>query len=130
MRHRKAKRQLNCKPAHRRAMFSNMSVSLIKHEEIVTTLVKAKRLRQFVEPLITTAGNDKVSERRRIFSKVRDKETVHKLFTDLGPYYKARPGGYLRILRKGFRKGDNAPMAYVGLVGREKVSETKELESS
>ncbi len=120
MRHRKDKRQLNCAPSHRRAMFSNMTVSLIEHEEIVTTLTRAKRLRGVVEPLITLAANDSVASRRRAFSKLRDRSAVHKLFADLGPHYKNRPGGYLRILKHGFRKGDNAPLAWVGLVGRPK----------
>lgn len=118
MRHRKDKRQLNCTPSHRRAMFANMTVSLIESEEITTTLTRAKRLRRFAEPLITLAANDSVASRRRAFAKLRSKSAVDKLFTDLGPYYKERPGGYLRVLKNGFRKGDNAPMAHVGLVDR------------
>lgn len=120
MRHRKDKRQLNCTPSCRRVMFSNMTISLIEHEEIVTTVTRAKRLRGVVEPLITLAANDSIASRRRVFSKLRDRAAVHKLFTDLGPHYKDRPGGYLRILKHGFRKGDNAPLAYVGLVARPK----------
>ena len=121
MRHRKLKKQLNRTSSHTRAMFANMSVSLIKSESMVTTLVKAKHLRRFFEPLVTRAANDTVAHRRYIFSKLRDKEAVYKLFSDLGPHYKERPGGYIRILKKGFRNGDNAPMAYVGLVDREKT---------
>lgn len=119
MRHRKAGRRLNRTAAHRRAMFRNMAVSLLEHEAIRTTLPKAKELRRFVEPLITLAKEDSVARRRRAFAKLRDRKTVGKLFAELGPEYQARPGGYVRVLKHGHRPGDNAPMAYVALVGRE-----------
>lgn len=118
MRHLKAGRKLNRTSAHRRAMFRNMAASLIKHEAIKTTLPKAKELRRVAEPLITLAKEDNLSRRRLVFSRLRDKEAVGKLFTELGPRYAARPGGYLRVLKCGFRDGDNAPMAYVELVDR------------
>lgn len=118
MRHRKAGRKLNRNSTHRRAMFKNMASSLFKHELIKTTLPKAKELRRVAEPLITLAKEDSVPNRRLAFDRLRDKEAVGKLFTDLGPRYKARPGGYLRILKCGFRTGDAAPMAYVELVDR------------
>ena len=111
-------------------MFSNMTVSLIEHEEIITTVTRAKRLRGFIEPLITLAADDNVASRRRVFSKLRDGAAVDKLFTDLGPHYKERPGGYLRVLKYGFRKGDNAPMAYVGLVDRPKPEELESANQS
>ena len=104
--------------AHRKAMFSNMSVSLIVHETIKTTLSRAKELRGVIEPLITLSRKDSVAARRRAFSKLRDKYAVGKLFTELGPRYKNRPGGYLRVLKCGFRYGDKAPMAFVELVDR------------
>ena len=119
MKHRKAGRKLNRDTSHRKRMFANMAVSLIKHETIRTTLAKAKELRRTLEPLITLAGNDSVAARRRAFARLRDKEAVGKLFDDLGPHYRERPGGYLRVLKHGFRKGDNAPMGHVSLVGRE-----------
>ncbi len=119
MRHLNSGRKLNVTPSHRKALFANMSVSLIEHEKIHTTLTRAKELRRVIEPIITLAKNDNVAARRRAFAKLRDNAAVNKLFTDLGPYYRERPGGYLRILKHGFRKGDNAPMAYVCLVGRE-----------
>lgn len=118
MRHRKAGRKLNRDSSHRRAMFKNMTASLIQHELIKTTLPKAKELRRVAEPLITLAKEDSVAKRRLAFSRLRDKEAVGKLFEELGPRYAARPGGYLRILKCGFRPGDNAPMAYVELVDR------------
>ena len=118
MRHRKSGRKLNRTSSHREAMFRNMAASLIKHELIKTTLPKAKELRRVAEPLITLAKNDGVANRRLAFSRLRDKEAVGNLFTTLGPRYQARPGGYLRILKCGFRAGDNAPMAYVELVDR------------
>jgi len=118
MRHLKAGRKLNRTSAHRRAMFRNMAASLIKHEAIKTTLPKAKELRRVAEPLITLAKEDNLSRRRLVFSRLRDKEAVGKLFTELGPRYATRPGGYLRVLKCGFRDGDNAPMAYVELVDR------------
>ena len=118
MRHRNSGRQLNRNSSHRSAMFRNMTVSLIEHELIRTTVPKAKELRRFAEPLITLAKSDSVANRRLAFSRTRDKAAVGKLFTDLGPRYKERPGGYLRIIKAGFRPGDNAPMAYVELVDR------------
>ena len=121
MRHMKSGRKLNRTSSHREAMFRNMAASLIKHELIRTTLPKAKELRRVAEPLITLAKADGVANRRLAFSRLRDKEAVGKLFVELGPRYKERPGGYLRILKCGFRPGDNAPMAYVELVGRPQV---------
>ena len=118
MRHQKAGRKFSRTSAHRDAMFSNMAASLFKHELIRTTLPKAKELRRVAEPLITLAKTDGVANRRLAFSRLRDKEAVGNLFTKLGPRYAARPGGYLRILKCGFRAGDNAPMAYVELVDR------------
>jgi large subunit ribosomal protein L17 len=118
MRHRKAGRQLNRNSSHREAMFRNMAGSLIRHELIKTTLPKAKELRRVAEPLITLGKSDSVHHRRLAFARLRDKEAVGKLFTELGPRYQARPGGYLRILKCGFRPGDAAPMAYVELVDR------------
>jgi large subunit ribosomal protein L17 len=118
MRHRKAGRQLNRNSAHREAMFRNMAGSLIRHELIKTTVPKAKELRRVAEPLITLAKSDSVHHRRLAFDRLRDKEAVGKLFSELGPRYEARPGGYLRILKCGFRAGDAAPMAYVELVDR------------
>ena len=118
MRHRNSGRQLSRTSAHRDAMFSNMAASLIKHELIGTTLPKAKELRRVAEPLITIGKTDGVANRRLAMSRLRDKEAVGKLFVELGPRYQARPGGYLRILKCGFRPGDNAPMAYVELVDR------------
>jgi large subunit ribosomal protein L17 len=118
MRHRKTGRQLNRNSSHRKAMFSNMATSLFKHELIRTTLPKAKELRGFAEPLITLSKDDSVAKRRLAFSKLRDREVVTKLFNELGPRYQGRPGGYLRIIKCGFRTGDSAPMAYVELVDR------------
>jgi large subunit ribosomal protein L17 len=118
MRHRKSGRQLNRNSSHRQAMFRNMSNSLMRHELIKTTLPKAKELRRVVEPLITLGKTDSVANRRLAFSRMRDKELVGKLFAELGPRYQDRPGGYLRILKCGFRPGDAAPMAYVELVDR------------
>ncbi|HKR75618.1 MAG TPA: 50S ribosomal protein L17 [Rhodanobacter sp.] len=118
MRHMKSGRKLNRTSAHREAMFKNMASSLFKHELIKTTLPKAKELRRVAEPLITLAKTDGVANRRLAFARLRDKEAVGKLFVELGPRYRERPGGYLRILKCGFRDGDNAPMAYVELVGR------------
>jgi large subunit ribosomal protein L17 len=118
MRHRKSGRKLNRNSAHRQAMFRNMSASLIEHEAIRTTLPKAKELRRVAEPLITLGRKDTVANRRLAFARLRDKEAVSKLFDELGPRYQERPGGYLRILKAGFRAGDNAPMAFVELVDR------------
>lgn len=118
MRHRKSGRKLNRNSSHRKAMFSNMSASLIEHEMIKTTVAKAKELRGVAEPLITLAKQDSVHNRRIAFSRLRDKAAVGKLFSEIGPRYEARPGGYIRILKCGYRPGDNAPMAYVELVDR------------
>jgi large subunit ribosomal protein L17 len=118
MRHRKTGRQLNRNSSHRKAMFQNMTVSLLRHEVIKTTLPKAKELRRVAEPLITMAKSDSVHKRRVAFSRLRDRDIVTKLFNELGPRYLERPGGYLRILKIGYRPGDNAPMAYVELVDR------------
>ena len=117
MRHRKSGRQLGRNSSHRHAMFRNMAASLLKHESIQTTVSKAKELRRFVEPLITLAKTDGTANRRRAFDRLRDKEVVGKLFSEIGPRYKERPGGYLRILKTGHRPGDAAPMAVVRLVG-------------
>lgn len=118
MRHRYGGRKLNRTSAHRKAMFRNMAVSLIEHEMINTTLPKAKEFRRVAEPLITLAKEDSVANRRLAFSRLRDRKAVTKLFNELGPRYQARPGGYLRILKRGFRVGDNAPMAIVELLER------------
>jgi large subunit ribosomal protein L17 len=118
MRHRNSGRQLNRNSSHRKAMFKNMAVSLFDHEVIRTTLPKAKELRRVAEPLITLAKEDSVANRRLAFNRLRDKAAVGKLFSDLGPRYKERPGGYMRILKCGYRPGDKAPMAYVELVDR------------
>ena len=128
MRHRKSGRPLSRTSTHRKAMFQNMTVSLLQHEMIKTTLPKAKELRRVAEPLITMAKNDSVHKRRLAFARLRDRDTVTKLFNELGPRYKDRPGGYLRILKTGFRAGDNAPMAYVELVDRP-LAEAGEAES-
>jgi len=116
MRHKKAGRRLGRNSSHRQAMFRNMAASLLRHETIKTTLPKAKELRRVVEPLITLAKEDGVAKRRLAFDRLRDKEVVGKLFTDLGPRFQSRPGGYLRILKLGPRPGDSAPMAIVQLV--------------
>jgi large subunit ribosomal protein L17 len=118
MRHRQSGRQLNRNSSHRKAMFKNMSISLVEHELIKTTVPKAKELRRHLEPLITLAKIDSVANRRLAFRRLNSKEAVGKLFNDLGPRYEARPGGYLRILKCGYRTGDKAPMAYVELVDR------------
>ncbi len=132
MRHRKTGRALSRTSAHRQALFRNMSVSLFEHEVIKTTLPKAKELRKYAEPLITLGKEDSVANRRLAFARIRSKATVGKLFSELGPRYQNRPGGYLRILKCGFRHGDNAPMAYVELVDRNKnnSSSAAEAESS
>ncbi|MCG8378617.1 MAG: 50S ribosomal protein L17 [Proteobacteria bacterium] len=130
MRHRESGRKLNRNSSHRKAMFRNMAVSLMEHEMIKTTLPKAKELRRVAEPLITMAKNDNVANRRLAFARLRDRDTVTKLFNELGPRYKERPGGYLRILKCGVRVGDKAPMAIVELVDRpldnEAVTEAEE----
>ncbi|VAX05364.1 LSU ribosomal protein L17p [hydrothermal vent metagenome] len=123
MRHRKSGRKFNRNSSHRKAMFRNMSASLFEHELIRTTLAKAKELRGKAEPLITLAKEDSVANRRLAFSRLRDREIVTKLFEELGPRYKERPGGYVRVLKCGFRPGDNAPMAYVELLDRPVVAE-------
>ena len=124
MRHRKAGRKLNRNSSHRKAMFRNMAASLFTHEIIRTTLPKAKELRQVAEPLITLSKEDNVARRRLAFARLRDRDVVTKLFNELGPRYQARPGGYLRILKCGFRVGDNAPMAYVELLDRPDTTDT------
>ncbi len=129
MRHRHSGRQLNRNSSHRKAMFKNMSASLFEHELIRTTVAKAKELRGVAERLITLAKVDTVANRRLAFSRLRDRDAVTKLFTELGPRYANRPGGYLRVLKCGFRTGDKAPMAYVELVDRpivEAAAETTE----
>ena len=118
MRHRNIGRQLSRNSSYRKAMLRNMTASLMRHEAITTTLPKAKELRRVVEPLITMAKQDSAAKRRRAFDRLRDREVVTKLFNELGPRYKQRPGGYLRILKCGYRDGDCAPMAYVELVDR------------
>lgn len=125
MRHRQIGRHLNRTSSHRKAMFQNMVNSLLRHEVIKTTLPKAKDLRRVIEPLITMAKEDSVAKRRLAFSRMRDEEMVGKLFTDVGPRFKARPGGYVRILKCGFRTGDTAPMAYVELVDRVQADAAK-----
>jgi large subunit ribosomal protein L17 len=128
MRHRKSGRKFSRTSAHRKAMFRNMTASLVDHELIKTTLPKAKELRRVAEPLITLAKNDSVANRRLAFSRLRDDAAVAKLFDELGPRYSERPGGYLRILKCGFRAGDNAPMAFVELVGRPIEVEAEEMD--
>ncbi|MDI9819592.1 MULTISPECIES: 50S ribosomal protein L17 [unclassified Legionella] len=118
MRHRNSGRSFSRTSSHRKAMFSNMCTSLIEHELIKTTLPKAKELRRYIEPLITVSKNDSVASRRFVFDKLRSKSAVGKLFTTLGPRYVERPGGYVRVLKCGYRPGDNAPMAIVELVDR------------
>ena len=119
MRHRNIGRQLSRNSSHRSAMLQNLAVSILRHEAVKTTLPKAKEVRRVVEPLITLAKEDSVAKRRLAFDRLRDREIVTKLFNELGPHYKERQGGYLRILKAGFRAGDNAPMAYIQLVDRE-----------
>lgn len=118
MRHLKSGRKFNRTSSHRKAMFRNMTASLVQHELIKTTLPKAKELRRVAEPLITLAGKDTVANRRLAFARIRDRATVTKLFEEIGPRYLSRPGGYLRILKCGLRPGDSAPMAYVEMVDR------------
>ncbi len=121
MRHRKSGRKLNRTSSHKTAMYRNMTASLVEHEAIRTTLPKAKEIRRVVEPLVTLSRNDSVANRRLAFSRIRDKAAVGKLFNELGPRYANRPGGYLRILKAGFRAGDQAPMAYVEFVDRPQI---------
>ena len=130
MRHRKSGRKLNRTSSHREAMFRNMAASLFKHELIKTTLPKAKELRRVAEPLITLAKVDGVANRRLAFARLRDDVAVGKLFVELGPRYRERPGGYLRVLKCGFRVGDNAPMAYVERVDRPQVDAADEAEAA
>ncbi len=125
MRHRKIGRQLSRNSSHRKATLQSLTVSLLKHETIKTTLAKAKELRRVAEPLITKAKSDSVANRRLAFARLRDAEVVGKLFTDIGPHFKERPGGYVRILKYGFRAGDKAPMALVQLVGREETADSE-----
>ena len=129
MRHHHSGRQLNRNSSHRKAMFKNMASSLFRHELIKTTLPKAKELRRVAEPLITKAKVDSVANRRYVFDRIRDREMVGKLFEELGPRYKERPGGYLRILKCGYRAGDKAPMALVELVDRP-IVEAEEAEET
>ena len=126
MRHRSGLRKLNRTSAHRLAMFRNMSVSLIEHEAIKTTLPKAKELRRVFEPLITLAKNPTVANRRLAFARLRDRDAVTKLFNELGPRFQDRNGGYTRILKMGFRQGDNAPMAFMELTERPEIEEAAE----
>lgn len=130
MRHRQSGRKLNRNSSHRKAMFKNMVASLVEHEIIKTTVPKAKELRRHAEPLITLAKRDSVANRRLAFSRIRDKAAVGKLFGELGPRYDARPGGYLRILKCGYRTGDKAPMAYVELVDRPRIQADEEVVES
>jgi large subunit ribosomal protein L17 len=122
MRHRKSGRYFGRNSSHRKAMFKNMMVSLLKHELITTTVAKAKELRGYIEPMITLAKVDCVHNRRVAFSRLRDRDMVQKLFNEIGPHYTSRPGGYLRVLKCGNRKGDCAPMAIVELVDRESAT--------
>ncbi len=123
MRHKRIGRQLSRNSSHRKATLQALTVSLLRHETIKTTVAKAKELRRVAEPLITKAKIDSVANRRLAFARLRDKEMVGKLFTDLGPHFNERPGGYVRILKYGYRAGDKAPMALVQLVGREEAAE-------
>ncbi len=129
MRHRKSGRQLNRNSSHRKAMFRNMTCSLLQHELIKTTLPKAKELRRVAEPIITLAKIDSVAKRRLAFSRLRDAEAVGKLFSEIAPRFADRPGGYIRILKCGYRAGDKAPMAYVELVDRPEVEESEAVEA-
>ncbi len=128
MRHMKSGRKLNRNSAHRKAMFRNMASSLFEHEVIKTTVPKAKELRRVAEPLITLAKEDSVAHRRLAFARLRNREVVTKLFNELGPRYVDRPGGYLRILKCGYRAGDQAPMAYVELVDRPRAEDSLDAE--
>lgn len=116
MRHRKSGKKLNRNSSHRKAMFRNMAISVIEHGQIKTTLPKAKELRRVIEPLVTLAKNDSVAHRRTAFDRLRNKEAVGKLFTEIGPRFRERPGGYVRVLKAGFRKDDDAPMAIIEFV--------------
>lgn len=125
MRHRNIGRQLSRNSSHRKALLKSLATALFRHEFIKTTLPKAKELRRVAEPLITIAKEDSVARRRLAFARLRDREVVTKLFNELGPRFKSRPGGYIRILKCGYRRGDNAPMAYVELVDRPVAAEEK-----
>ncbi|MBP6019444.1 MAG: 50S ribosomal protein L17 [Burkholderiaceae bacterium] len=128
MRHRSGLRKLNRTSSHRLAMFRNMSVSLIMHEAIKTTLPKAKELRRVIEPLITLTKNPTLANKRLAFARLRDRDAVVKLFGEIGPRYLERNGGYTRVLKMGFRQGDNAPMAFMELVDRPEVTEAEDVE--
>nr|Q47J76.1 RecName: Full=Large ribosomal subunit protein bL17; AltName: Full=50S ribosomal protein L17 [Dechloromonas aromatica RCB] len=130
MRHRNGLRKLNRTSSHRLAMLRNMTVSLLKHEAIKTTVPKAKELRRVVEPIITLGKNPTLANKRLAFDRLRDRDIVVKLFAEIGPRYATRPGGYLRILKCGFRVGDNAPMAFVELLDRPEVTEAVEIEDA
>ncbi|PKO29576.1 MAG: 50S ribosomal protein L17 [Betaproteobacteria bacterium HGW-Betaproteobacteria-7] len=130
MRHRNGLRKLNRTSSHRLAMLRNMTVSLLKHEAIKTTLPKAKELRRVVEPMITLGKTPTLANKRLAFDRLRDRDIVVKLFAEIGPRYATRPGGYLRILKCGFRVGDNAPMAFVELVDRPEATEAVEVEEA
>ncbi|MBS1143963.1 MAG: ribosomal protein [Proteobacteria bacterium] len=130
MRHRNGLRKLNRTSSHRLAMLRNMTVSLLKHEAIKTTVPKAKELRRVVEPMITLGKTPTLANKRLAFDRLRDREIVVKLFAEIGPRYATRPGGYLRILKCGFRVGDNAPMAFVELVDRPEPTEAVEIEEA
>lgn len=130
MRHRLGLRKLNRTSSHRLAMLRNMTVSLLRHEAIKTTLPKAKELRRVVEPMITLGKNPTLANKRLAFDRLRDREIVVKLFAEIGPRYATRPGGYLRILKCGFRAGDNAPMAFVELLDRPEPTEAVEVEAA
>ena len=130
MRHRNGLRKLNRTSSHRLAMLRNMTVSLLKHEAIKTTLPKAKELRRVVEPMITLGKNPTLANKRLAFDRLRDRDIVVKLLAEIGPRYATRPGGYLRILKCGFRVGDNAPMAFVELVDRPEPTEAVEIEEA
>lgn len=128
MRHRHGLRKLNRTSSHRLAMFRNMTIALLRHEVIKTTLPKAKELRKIAEPIITMAKSPTLANKRLAFSRLRDREMVLKLFDEIGPRYSTRPGGYMRVLKSGFRKGDNAPMALVELVDRPELSQVVEID--
>ncbi len=130
MRHRLGLRKLNRTSSHRLAMLRNMTVSLLRHEAIKTTVPKAKELRRVVEPIITLGKNPSLANKRLAFDRLRDREIVVKLFAEIGPRYASRPGGYLRILKCGFRNGDNAPMAFVELLDRPELSEAVEVDEA
>jgi len=130
MRHRSGLRKLNRTSSHRLAMLRNMTVSLLRHEAIKTTLPKAKELRRVVEPMITLGSKPTLANKRLAFDRLRDREIVVKLFAEIGPRYATRPGGYLRILKCGFRVGDNAPMAFVELVDRPEATEAVEVDEN